>query len=339
MKLLISFSQIWAADGPIRIRALDGCVSAFLLGFAMVAQAEPVSTLDQQVTFGDDAILASQGFNTKLAQATPMGTDMRGDTSSAAGHPSVDAICDAIAAAAAHDDLPLGFFTRLIWQESRFDPLLVSSKGARGIAQFMPATASWRGLRNPFDPLASIPKAAQLLNELRREFGNIGLAAAAYNAGPQRVRQWLARRQSLPRETQQYVRVVTGQRVEEWTVSTTAAPVQTSPDIPCRPDGNRVATAPSPAAQISAAVTTTSFGWVVQLIGQPSRVLATLAWGELKQKYAGILADREPLFAETKLSGGMSWYRVRIGTDGLERAKALCAQLENAGASCLVQRN
>ena len=202
-----------------------------------------------------------------------------------------------------------------------------------------------------------------MLNELRREFGNIGLAAAAYNAGSQRVRQWLARRQGLPRETQQYVRVVTGQPAEEWTVSTTAtAPLDTSPDIPCPPNEGRLAKAPpsaaqatsrletspdedelatarSPAAQANAVARAPRFAWAVQLIGKPSRALATLAWNQLKQKHAAILADGEPLLVETKLSGGMSWYRVRIGTDGLEGARALCAQLENAGASCLVQRN
>jgi Transglycosylase SLT domain/SPOR domain len=334
MKLPIDFSRIWSGNRPTRPYSLDGCLVAFLLGFAVEAQAAPISKPDWQITVGKTTL-----SNTKLAQATPKETDTRGRTPDAAVQSSNDSICDAIAAAAVSNNLPLAFLSRLIWQESRFDPFLVSSKGARGIAQFMPATASWRGLKNPFDPIAAIPKAAQLLNELRREFGNLGLAAAAYNAGPQRVREWLARRQGLPRETQQYVRVVTGQRVEEWTVSTPSAPLETSPDIPCRPNDNQVAAAPPSTAQTSAAVPTPGFVWVVQLIGKPSRALATLAWGQLKQKYATILADREPLLAETKLSGGMSWYRVRIGTDGLERAKALCTQLENAGTSCLVQRN
>jgi len=359
MKLLIGFLQIRPGNGPIRIRSLDGCVLAFLFGFAVVAHGETISKLDRQTTSPQRTVSISQVLNTKLVQATPTG-----GTPNAAVHPSMDAICDAIASAAVHNDLPLAFFTRLIWQESHFDPLLVSSKGARGIAQFMPATASWRGLKNPFDPIEAIAKAGQLLNELRREFGNIGLAAAAYNAGSQRVRQWLARRQGLPRETQQYVRVVTGQPAEEWTVSATAtAPLDTSPDIPCRPNEGRLAKAPPSAVQATSRLETSPiqrsdedelatappptagavpaplFAWVVQLIGKPSRALATLAWNQLKEKHAAILADREPLLVETKLSGGMSWYRVRIGTEGLEGARALCAQLENAGASCLVQRN
>src|SRR5262249_61531540 len=106
--------------------------------------------------------------------------------------------CNALAAAAAENDLPVDFFTKLIWQESRFDPAALSPAGAQGVAQFMPATASWRGLANPFDPVEAIAKSAKLLHDLRHEFGNLGLAAAADDAGPGRVRGWLCGRRGLP---------------------------------------------------------------------------------------------------------------------------------------------
>ena len=48
----------------------------------------------------------------------------------------------------------------------------------------MPETAATRGLDDPFDPKKAIPEAAHYLSELRKQFGNLGLAAAAYNAGP-----------------------------------------------------------------------------------------------------------------------------------------------------------
>jgi Transglycosylase SLT domain len=80
----------------------------------------------------------------------------------------------------------------------------------------MPATANWRGLSNPFDPLEAIAQSAKLLRDLRREFGNLGLAAAAYNAGSGRVRDWLAGRRALPGETSAYVRIVTGYSPEHW---------------------------------------------------------------------------------------------------------------------------
>jgi soluble lytic murein transglycosylase-like protein len=78
--------------------------------------------------------------------------------------------------------------------------------GAQGIAQFMPGTAQERGLADPFDPEQAIPAAASLLRDLSQRFGNLGLAAAAYNGGPNRVSAWLAGNGSLPAETQDYVR-------------------------------------------------------------------------------------------------------------------------------------
>ena len=111
---------------------------------------------------------------------------------------------------------PVAALALLIWQESRFDPTAVSRAGAQGVAQFMPATANSRGLADPFDPIESIAHSAKLLRDLRRELGNLGLAAAAYNAGPGRVRDWLAGRRGLPRETDAYVRLVTGQSPEQW---------------------------------------------------------------------------------------------------------------------------
>ena len=74
----------------------------------------------------------------------------------------------------------------------------------------MPATASERSVRDPFDPFEALPKSAEFLRELNAKFGNLGLAAAAYNAGPQRVRDWLDGKRTLPPETQAYVQKVTG---------------------------------------------------------------------------------------------------------------------------------
>jgi len=114
------------------------------------------------------------------------------------------------------NDLPIDFFTRLIWQESHFNSNAVSDAGAQGIAQFMPATAVGRGLADPFDPLTALEAAGKFLRQLRMQFGNLGLAAAAYNAGPGRVEAWLARRAPLPRQTQYYVAAITKIRAEQW---------------------------------------------------------------------------------------------------------------------------
>jgi soluble lytic murein transglycosylase-like protein len=111
----------------------------------------------------------------------------------AAQTPTAGDVCRVLEQSAAENALPVEFFARVIWQESRFDARAVSPKGAQGIAQFMPRTASWHGLSNPFDPLEALRHSAAYLRELLSQFGNLGLAAAAYNAGPARVSAWLGR--------------------------------------------------------------------------------------------------------------------------------------------------
>ncbi|KAA0121261.1 lytic transglycosylase domain-containing protein [Methylobacterium sp. P1-11] len=123
---------------------------------------------------------------------------------------------DFIAHTAEARGLPIDFFLRLLQQESGLDHRAVSRTGAQGVAQFMPATATERGLVDPFDPFEAIPKAAEYLCEQRAVFGSLGLAAAAYNAGPQRVRNWLAGRSALPQETRAYVAKITGRSADDW---------------------------------------------------------------------------------------------------------------------------
>src|SRR5262245_9671463 len=124
--------------------------------------------------------------------------------------PFVDIVCPIMQQQAESRGLPPMAFVRLIWRESRFNPSAVSPKGAQGIAQFMPGTAIDRGLDDPFEPKAAIVHSASLLADLKSEFGNVGLAAAAYNAGAERVHAWLDGRSSLPAETIGYVYYVTG---------------------------------------------------------------------------------------------------------------------------------
>src|SRR5215475_8879828 len=136
-------------------------------------------------------------------------------------------ICLMVEAAARSNGLPVEFFARVIWQESRFQPNAVgpvtrSGQRAQGIAQFMPGTAAERGLLDPFDPVQALPKSAEFLKELRETFGNLGLAAAAYNAGPRRVRDWLEGRGGLPGETRRYVEAITGHTAEEWAAAATS---------------------------------------------------------------------------------------------------------------------
>jgi uncharacterized membrane protein YeaQ/YmgE (transglycosylase-associated protein family) len=144
-------------------------------------------------------------------------------------------ICDTLVQATRNNDLPAHFFIRLLYQESNFRLAAISSAGALGIAQFMPETAADRGLDNPFDPLQAIPASARLLRDLYQKFGNLGLAAAAYNAGPKRIADWRANKGPLPQETQDYVKAITGWPAEAWTDAQTGSPALKLPRAaPCQ---------------------------------------------------------------------------------------------------------
>ena len=89
-----------------------------------------------------------------------------------------------LASSAQRWSVSAGLLAAQIQAESGFNPRAVSPAGARGIAQFMPATARAYGLRDPLDPRAAIDAQAHLMRDLLRRFASVPLALAAYNAGP-----------------------------------------------------------------------------------------------------------------------------------------------------------
>jgi Transglycosylase SLT domain len=171
--------------------------------------------------FADTPSIKDELPTTRIEAAEPDGELRKqdgGDADAAQPIPdvSLDLLCDTLAASASKSGLPASFFANLIWQESRFVFRAVSPAGALGIAQFMPRTAAAMGLTNPFDPLKALPASARLLGGLFQRFGNLGLAAAAYNAGEARVSNWLSEKSGLPQETRNYVLAITGFPVEHW---------------------------------------------------------------------------------------------------------------------------
>src|SRR5262249_12135610 len=175
---------------------------AFILSLAAGANAqnaEPSSPNERDGHPNESSGLVSTDEISSHGNITPQAT-------------SSSTICQLIESAAATNGLPFDFFARVIWEESRFrpdavGPLTRSGHKAQGIAQFMPMTAVERLLRDPFDPVQALPKSAEFLRDLRAQFGNLGLAAAAYNAGPQRVRDWLVGKRTLPARTRAYRRI------------------------------------------------------------------------------------------------------------------------------------
>lgn len=94
----------------------------------------------------------------------------------------------ALTQAAVSANVSATLLASLVWQESRWNPQAISSKGAIGLAQLMPATARDLGV-DPKDPVANLVGGARYLRQLLDQFdGNVEKALAAYNAGPARVR-------------------------------------------------------------------------------------------------------------------------------------------------------
>lgn len=248
-----------------------------------------------------------------------------------------ETICRLIERAAAESRLPVGFFTRLIWRESSFRPNVTSRAGAQGVAQFMPGTANERGLADPFDPEAAIPASAAYLAALKAQFGNLGLAAAAYNAGPTRLSRWLGQGGGLPLETQAYVRFITGRSVEEWRPAAGETPPEaTIEKTDCLPTVASIRRA-APPALIEGVYA--PFG--VQLAGNVSKVRAIRSYQAVALRFSSLLADRPTLILGSRIAGRgrAPFYRVRLPAQTVREASALCDRLRRAGGNCVVLRN
>ncbi|RYB03614.1 lytic transglycosylase domain-containing protein [Lichenibacterium ramalinae] len=259
----------------------------------------------------------------------------------AGGETVAQALCRVITGAAEAQKLPVGFLTRLIWQESAFRAEATSPAGAQGIAQFMPGTAAERGLDDPFDPEKAVPASAALLAELSGRFGNLGLAAAAYNAGPRRVADWLAGRGGLPFETRDYVERITGRSAEDWAADAKAhatrdlavdpqnclqlaATLRTAP----RRGGTRMAEAPFAP-------------WGVQLAGNFSKSLALASFSRARASLSAVIGDIRPMVIGTRLRtrGTRAFYRVRVPANSRQEADALCRRIQAARGACVTLRS
>ena len=169
---------------------------------------------------------------------------------------------------------------------------------------------------------------------MRAKFGNLGLVAAAYNAGPQRVQDWLSGKRTLPSETLAYVRSVTGGPAEEWKRPDARTwKVSIASDTPCV-GTTKLAAKPVPSAP--SAPPEPRAPWAVQLIGDPLESNALSRYAQLQKKYQAILGGREPLLMRTTMGNAAIWHRISIAADTREAAETLCSRLRAVGGSCLV---
>jgi hypothetical protein len=260
-----------------------------------------------------------------------------------------EAMCLMIESAAKSQDLPLEFFARVIWQESRFQsdavgPMTRRGQRAQGIAQFMPGTATERRLLDPFDPVQALPKSAEFLNELRGQFGNLGLAAAAYNAGPRRVQEWLAGTGHMPQETRNYVFAITGTSIDDWaTAGKSGKPPDRAPTSSCRELMALLKRAPNPfVAELEQHVKLgAAREWGVQLAAGFDRNRALAMYARAMKRLSAVIGDQDPsLLGTTWRSRGVrTFYQVRIGADTRSAADDLCSRIRRAGGACFVLRN
>jgi hypothetical protein len=260
-----------------------------------------------------------------------------------------EAMCLMIESAARSQDLPLEFFARVIWQESRFQsdaigPMTRRGQRAQGIAQFMPGTASERRLLDPFDPVQALPKSAEFLSELRGQFGNLGLAAAAYNAGPRRVQEWLAGTGYMPAETRNYVFAITGTSIDDWaSAGKNGKTLDRGPTSSCRELMALLKRAPNPfVTELEQHVNLAAArAWGVQLAAGFNRDRALAMYARAMKRLSAVIGDQDPsLLGTTWRSRGVrTFYQVRIGADTRVAADDLCNRIRRAGGACFVLRN
>ncbi|MFZ0298646.1 MAG: lytic transglycosylase domain-containing protein [Candidatus Sulfotelmatobacter sp.] len=133
--------------------------------------------------------------------------------------------------------------TSVIRAESGFNVRAVSPKGARGLMQLMPQTASELGVQNAFDPQANVEGGTRYLRELLERYDfDLIKALAAYNAGPQRVEQY----GGVPpyHETKAYVARI----VRDFNSKKLAAKTANQPTVP-KLSGSKATGAPVRAAK------------------------------------------------------------------------------------------
>lgn len=217
-------------------------------------------------------------------------------------------LCSTAASVAKANRLPVPFFTNLIHQESGFKPHAVSPAGAQGIAQFMPRVAASYGLENPFDPIQALATSGRFLAELVARFGNLGLAAAAYNAGPKRVRDWMARRGKLPAETRNYVKNITGRPAEQWTRSAAKAAQASLPAHARCPD------VPAIEAEVAAAPSVMAPQGVAGLAAHSKPAVQRKAGQFARNKIRHVLAAAKPVAraAALRVRPSVAAKRVRL---------------------------
>lgn len=249
--------------------------------------------------------------------------------------------CQALEYFAGRHGLDRNFFTRLIWQESRFDPNARSPANAMGIAQFIRSTAKLRGLKDPYNPAEALEHSAEYLGDMQRRFGNMGLAAVGYNGGERRA-TGLLQGGGLARETINYVQIITGLTAETWR----DAPPKTldlslQKGVPFTQAcydlaQNRRLTQlkvipPKPRYK----------KWGVQVAWGKTEKLSRAAYRRATGACRGVIGKRrvDYIRVRNRVRGRPPFVMARISFDNRSQAGSFCQRLRSAGCACAVYSN
>ena len=250
-------------------------------------------------------------------------------------------VCKLIERNASEHGLDPAFLARLLWKESRFEPSAISPAGAIGIAQFMPGTAELYWLDDPFNPAQAIRKAAWYLAQLSERFGNIGLAAVAYNGGENRAARFVAQQTTLPFETVDYVEAITGFSAHRWR------------DNPPAPSDLRLALAADmafrPACEKMAGDRSLRefqtqppvMPWGVIVASHPSQAGAAQQVARLNRTLRPILDSGARVGYVRKRMNGMpkAVYTAQVGYNSRTEAARFCTRFKSLGGRCIVLKN
>ena len=202
----------------------------------------------------------------------------------------------------------------------------------------MPGTASLRGLDDSFNIDKALPASAKYLGELKTGFGNLGLAAAAYNAGEGRVTRWLSSGGFLPLETENYVLDIMGEPADVFIDAKYAGTVQ--PLHPVLKFGEACRKLPVTMSEVVAMSTVHIKPWGVQVAGNIRRAVAVRQWLRVKGRFPALLSGHEPAVSRVRpASGPRRIYAVRIGAESRKEADGICSKLRQAGGACVVLKN
>lgn len=232
------------------------------------------------------------------------------------------------------------FIARLIHAESRFSPDAVSPAGAQGIAQFIPSTARLRKLDDPFDPAAALTASIDYLSELQTTFGNLGLAAVAYNAGEGAARRFAAGG-GIPWETETYVLAITGRPAADWRdpaarhdiprIDAQQPFAKACPGHVARPGRVRIA-APASAGPRQP--------WGAQVAEHFSQAVALRIYQRLKGRFPQSVGTPDPMLVpvRNRSMGTRTRHAARIGAASQVQARRICQALAARAIACMVRK-